>query len=172
MYRIIFFLALFSLISTNVISQTMTVETSVSGSQTYILTDVTSIKFNSTDMLVNLNSGSTDTYLIQDIDLYRIDLADDSTASVNELSKEMTFVLYPNPASGLLNISLADFQEGTVEIAITDISGRLIDTIFSGHSDANMKITWEYHEKNIPAGTYFCVIQSKSGMLSKPITLN
>jgi hypothetical protein len=151
--------------------QTMVIENTSGSSQTYNLTDVRSIKFTSSDMLVNLNSGSTDNFSIQDVDLYRIDLTDDSTNSINELSKEMTFVLYPNPASGSLNISLADFQEGTVEIAITDISGRLIDNIFSGHSNGNMKITWEYHDKNIPTGTYFCMIKSNSGMISKPITL-
>lgn len=171
MDRFFVIMSLFFSIPTLCLGQTMTIENIGGNSQTYNLTDIRSIKFNATDMLVISNSGSTDNYPIQDIDLYRIDLDDDSSTSIDELNKDMALVLYPNPASGVLNISLAVFEEGTIDIVITDLSGRLIDNVFSGPSNENMKISWEYHDKNIPAGTYFCIIKTTTGMVSKPITL-
>ncbi|WP_430405161.1 Omp28-related outer membrane protein [Fluviicola sp.] len=72
------------------------------------------------------------------------------TASISEASAEIAMAVYPNPASGLVNVSFEG--KGDYSISILDVSGRTVATqvvTASGSTTVEMPIN------NLQAGNYF-----------------
>lgn len=72
------------------------------------------------------------------------------TASISEASAEIAMAVYPNPASGMVNVSFEG--KGDYSISIMDVSGRTVATqvvTASGSTTVEMPIN------NLQAGNYF-----------------
>jgi hypothetical protein len=73
-----------------------------------------------------------------------------ATASIDEASAEIAMAVYPNPASGMVNVSFEG--KGDYSISIMDVSGRTVATqvvTASGTTNVEMSIN------NLQAGNYF-----------------
>lgn len=73
-----------------------------------------------------------------------------ATASISEASAEIAMAVYPNPASGMVNVSFEG--KGNYSISIMDVSGRTVATqvvTASGSTTVEMPIN------NLQAGNYF-----------------
>lgn len=76
------------------------------------------------------------------------------TASISEASAEIAMSVYPNPASGMVNVSF-EGKGGDYSISIMDVAGRTVATqvvTASGSTNVEMPIS------NLQAGNYFVSI--------------
>lgn len=73
------------------------------------------------------------------------------TASINEASAEIAMSVYPNPASGMVNVSF-EGKGADYSISITDVSGRIVATQVVTATGAT---TVEMPINSLQAGNYF-----------------
>jgi hypothetical protein len=77
------------------------------------------------------------------------------TASITEASAEIGMAVYPNPASGLVNVSFEG--KGDYTVSIMDVSGRVVATqavSAAGTTNVEMPIS------SLQAGNYFVSVAS------------
>ncbi len=77
--------------------------------------------------------------------------------SINDQHSPESFILYPNPASNQINISVSDNVDGNIEFVLSDVSGKNLFT--SKYMDAQLipiDIT------NLPSGLYFIAIKDET----------
>lgn len=79
-------------------------------------------------------------------------MASSATASIAEASSEIGMAVYPNPASGLVNVSF-DANGGDYSVAILDISGRTVATKVVTGATGAMNV--EMSIADLQAGNYF-----------------
>ncbi len=81
--------------------------------------------------------------------------------------------VYPNPASYFVNIRLLPAGKGNVKVAIYDIAGRKIRTLFDGMLTGEKILRWDGKDSKgvmVPSGIYFIKVQSgRNVCLSKII---
>ena len=88
-----------------------------------------------------------------------------SVTSVKNVKDNVAFNLYPNPSNGSINISL-DPKYRTVEISITDLSGRnILEKTFTNTTQPLMIDT-----KSLAAGNYILNVVTEVGAASKIFT--
>ncbi len=88
----------------------------------------------------------------------------------------ITLEAYPNPFNSNVSISLNMKKGGDAEIAIYDINGRLVKTIFKGGKlkKGAHKFTWDATDasgKEVSSGSYFTVASTPQGKITKTLTL-
>jgi len=116
-------------------------------------------------MIGNFNSNAnTDTLFIGttnpipfygDFSYYYIDeitLIDQTTVGINELDKENSFDIYPNPTNSILNIKSNNQQLQNATIEIKNTLGQVI--YFDVYAP-------QIHISNLPSGIYFLTINNK-----------
>ncbi|MBK9256513.1 MAG: T9SS type A sorting domain-containing protein [Saprospiraceae bacterium] len=82
-------------------------------------------------------------------------IADPITSSVSHTVSELkTWSVYPNPTSGIINISGGNLAETNAKITLTDINGNYIHS--SIPNDQNINIS------DLPSGIYFMHINSET----------
>lgn len=96
------------------------------------------IASDSTRIGQNLDGGSLVEAAVDDIQLW-----DNTINSVNENSGVLNVMIYPNPASGQLNLSIDLLEETTVKYEVYDVTGKLVDASSIG------KIGYGNHLKTI-----------------------
>lgn len=75
----------------------------------------------------------------------------------NKLSQDQFIDVYPNPATDKVNIEINSPNDGDVEIAIFDMSGRKLETIANKRIySGNNKFVW--NAASYAAGTYICKV--------------
>ena len=84
--------------------------------------------------------------------------------------------VYPNPSNSRVAISLQMEKGGDAEIAIYDVNGRLVKTIFKGGrlEKGRHKFTWDATDANgktVSSGLYFAVATTPQGKISERLTL-
>lgn len=102
------------------------------------------VYYSYTDSLGCTNTDSTAIYV-------------DGCASVNELSGDFGFTLYPNPTSGVVNI-VVDGYQGEVKITVTSIEGKLVKEILS---DSNNTINVDLSKE--VDGIYYLDVETSLG---------
>ena len=110
------------------------------------------------------NNGNTDTLFIGtdnpisgygDFSHYYIDditLIDQSTVGINELDKENSFVIYPNPTNSILNIKSNNQQLQNATIEIKNTLGQLV--YFDVYAP-------QINISDLPSGLYFITSNNK-----------
>ncbi len=82
----------------------------------------------------------------------------------------------PNPTRGAMRIDYALAQRGAADLAVYDIAGRRVATLFHGVADAGPHIaTWSGRADDghvAPSGVYWCVYQSSAGRQSRKLVLS
>ncbi len=76
--------------------------------------------------------------------------------------------IYPNPNSGIFDVSLSDSKEGISQLRIFDAFGRLV---YSSKIVANANAQ-RINLENLPKGLYFISINSNTGVTSSKLILN
>jgi hypothetical protein len=84
--------------------------------------------------------------------------------------------VYPNPFNSSATISLKTAKGGNSNLAIYDINGRLVKTIFKGGNleKGSHKFTWDATDadgKAVSSGLYFAVAGTPQGKMTKILTL-
>jgi hypothetical protein len=84
--------------------------------------------------------------------------------------------VYPNPFNSRAMFSLEMVKGGEAEVAIYNVNGRLVKTIFRGGNleKGTHKFTWDATDANgkaVSSGLYFAVASTPQGKLSKTLTL-
>lgn len=79
--------------------------------------------------------------------------------SVSDIPEEEN-IIYPNPATGIVNIMLDIKKAETIDVNIYDTSGNIITNIFNGIAEPGTILTWNSSEN--PSGTYYCKVESRS----------
>jgi WD40 repeat protein len=79
--------------------------------------------------------------------------------SVSEFPEEEN-IIYPNPATGIVNILIDIKKAETIDVNIYDTSGNIITNIFNGIAEPGTILTWD--SSRHPSGTYYCKVESRS----------
>ena len=92
----------------------------------------------------------------------------DWAIGVDELSKESSFTLYPNPAHELVTIQLSENQKlSKYNVSILDMQGKLIfikEILFEERSAA-------VNIENLSSGNYLIKLDSESGSAIQKLTV-
>jgi len=79
--------------------------------------------------------------------------------------------LYPNPSSGRTTIKISSAERGAAKVSVIDLRGEEVATLFTGELEAgDHSFVWD--AKNIPAGTYSCIVHINSSMRMMPMILS
>jgi flagellar hook assembly protein FlgD len=83
--------------------------------------------------------------------------------------------VYPNPFNPRTTIMFDLAEATTIELAIFDLRGRLVQVVESGsRSVGRHQATWNGQDDNgraVPTGTYFCRLSTSQGSQTKKLTL-
>jgi len=77
---------------------------------------------------------------------------------------------YPNPFNPAVTISFEMPQSASVELAIFDLAGRRIDTLFAGELAAGVHF-FDWRAPDLASGTYFCRVVGGGQTVTRPVTL-
>ncbi|MDP3643141.1 MAG: T9SS type A sorting domain-containing protein [Bacteroidota bacterium] len=84
--------------------------------------------------------------------------------------------IYPNPFTSFLKIEINILKEKNLSIAIFDMNGKLIRTLFEGIAEGQLQANWDGKDNSrhqVPSGVYFCrVNQTIYGIIYQGIGLN
>ncbi len=104
---------------------------------------------------------------------------EDETGVIDEgpvVSTYMVLQAYPNPFNSRVMISLNLEEGGDAQIAIYDLNGRLVKTLFKGGilEEGTHKFTWDATDalgKDVSSGSYFAVASTPQGKITQRLTL-
>jgi hypothetical protein len=106
----------------------------------------------------------------------QIEVGIDEPMDVNVLPVEYSLDIYPNPFNSSVSISFYTAKGGHIGIAIYDVNGRLVKTLFKGGNleKGRHRFTWDATDaegKAVSSGLYFAVASTPQGKVSKALTL-
>ena len=106
---------------------------------------------------VGITSATGNAYQIHDLlDWYFCPFPVDITTVENEISRdEITFNIYPNPASESTTIEINNPDYQYISLSITDIFGREVKSLYSGYKTPG-NISFNWNTGGITDGVYFC----------------
>lgn len=79
--------------------------------------------------------------------------------------------VYPNPSNGNALISYDMFQSGNVRIALLDVTGREIQTIFSGNREVGKHKAALFMKEKLKEGIYFLMLESDGQQVVEKISV-
>ncbi len=84
------------------------------------------------------------------------------------INNDLKFAIFPNPASNIVNISFTTTESCFTQISIYDIYGKKTDNIYTGNlSKGSHLFSWNFSDKKITKGTYFCIIETNNSLITK-----
>jgi len=132
------------------------------GGEQYVI--IGNFNSNSNTDTVKVNTNSTNTTAYPRFSYYYIDditLIDQSTVGVNELNKQASFEVYPNPNNGAMQLNYSITRKS--EFILTDITGRIFNTY--SLDEAQRSIVVNEHELN--SGIYFYSVKQNNVVLKQ-----
>lgn len=136
-------------------------------SESFQVSDIRSIKFNGTNMLVNQNDGTVNSFAIGQVARYTF-LQSSGVTSSNHADKN-DLRIYPNPASRFLEIVYVNYAPEQIVVDVTDMLGRPLTQVYSGHHLGSRSYKQSI---DLPAGAYLCRISSGVKTYYKPFLVN
>jgi hypothetical protein len=93
-----------------------------------------------------------------DFQIFIADITTDCATSANDLRLQNEIMVYPNPASDKVTISIDNQAAEIFTISLTTLTGQLVQSVtdFNGTN-------YELNKGNLASGIYFVKIQSESG---------
>jgi len=89
-----------------------------------------------------------------------------STIGINDLSKR-TFVIYPNPTSGIIRVITPQNIPENIEISVLDTQGRsILDKQFESGTENEFDLSF------VPKGSYFIIIKTRENSIVNKIVIN
>ena len=77
---------------------------------------------------------------------------------------------YPNPSRGMASITITPGRDGPVRVALYNVLGRKVKTLFVGRLPANAT-TMTLEAGDLPNGLYWIRARTSEGVISRPITI-
>jgi hypothetical protein len=170
MKQLLLFLVLGLTSSAPTIGQNIYVHTSDGLTHTYPLIDVTSITFDGNVMNLNLITADTLSWNFSVIDYYNYDQWYVSVPEGLVLDRS-GITVYPNPATEFVNVRYNMLANETVNVAVFDIRGSLIDEILSESQTKGEHSTIWSPAPGLSRGTYILRIAIGNSMFNKLIIL-
>lgn len=90
----------------------------------------------------------------------------DATASISEASAEIGMAVYPNPASGSVNVSF-DGKGGDYVISILDISGRVVAKQVASNASGSTNVAMPIAD--LQAGNYFVSVAQRASSYTQKL---
>lgn len=90
---------------------------------------------------------------------------EDNTSSIQDYGRQMRMLLYPNPASGVLNILLSDDDVSKATISVSDLNGRKILEQPLVDSKTTIQLP------TCQPGMYFVQVQTEKGVTIRKVVL-
>tara|TARA_R110002050_G_C8952967_1_gene513553 strand:- start:2628 stop:5105 length:2478 start_codon:yes stop_codon:yes gene_type:complete len=85
------------------------------------------------------------------------------TVSIEDINQdELEFIIFPNPVSSILNISISSEINENTQIVLMDVSGKIVKTFSKSILEGENKFELPIYE--IASGVYILRIQSNSGV--------
>jgi len=91
-----------------------------------------------------------------------------------EIGIQSEVSIYPNPASEKVNIRFFAPVPGTLEVTVHDLSGRLLQTLFSNNCTPGVqKIIWHINNQSKPVenGMYICKVKFNNKEITRKISI-
>lgn len=151
-------------------AQSLLVHLEDGSTESYAISTIRSITFESGDMQLNLLAGTTLAWPIAEVRSYAFDPL---TTAVDTHDAWGLLQVFPNPASEQVTIRFEQRRATRASIVITDIAGRTVVQLFQGEAPAgSTRFTWDPREQGAArAGLYLCRITTEHGVLSAPILI-
>ena len=92
----------------------------------------------------------------------------DIETGIGKPEASMDVSLYPNPSSGQFAVRSSQFPDLFVQVELVDLNGKVVADLFEGRSGSDVM---EFDVSHLPAGVYFCRIQSGNQSITKKISL-
>lgn len=155
-------------------SQNIYIHTTDGNTFVYPLIDISSVTLPDNLMSVNFIDGDTLSWNRSTIQRYEYD---QWYVSVEEgvVLSEVGVNVYPNPASDGVWIKYGLLEGANVTISVNDLSGRLVDTVFSGaESNGVHAHYWSFDSvgSGVPSGVYVCTLTIGRMIFSKRIVIS
>ncbi len=165
--KLVMLLFLFFAINFNTFSQNLVVNLINNTTQTFAISNIKSIKFQSSLMILKENNGTITSWDITNINNYSFTsvLAIDDNIFVEKTS----LTIFPNPATNLVNIQFDSNLNSIIKIEIIDINGRIIDQIHKGEHLNGQIYKWN---SNVQKGIYYCRLITDYKTITKPVIIN
>jgi hypothetical protein len=77
---------------------------------------------------------------------------------------------YPNPFNPSTTISFELGQAGNIQLALYDLSGRLVINMFNGYMEAGYN-TYKLNGQNLASGMYFYVLKTENSIQTRKLTI-
>ncbi len=107
-------------------------------------------------------AGSADLFFLASPGAVMVRFTDDPTLNVGELSND-EFSIYPNPANDLINISLANEMDATIEIS--DLSGKVVSSAKANGLNTTIATS------NLSNGMYVVSVKTATAIGSQKIVI-
>lgn len=136
--------------------------------ETFPFTDILSMKFQQSDMILYKNDGGMEIWNIDDVSYYSFD----ESVSTEDFGNQNNWqvLVYPNPTSNQVRIKVDTPISESVTVSILDSKGAIVAELFSGTLEQNQEITWDVKgSKDTQSGTYICLIQTPDQRITRPI---
>lgn len=158
------------LVSTNALkAQDLLVNLNSGEIENYPISEISSLKFGTTSMILTKLDATQVTWEIDDIASYSFD---ESNALTIENSEKWDLSVFPNPAREKVTISFKSDMNENITIDIIDVSGKVITQLINGKHHSSTDVTWNVHEKTqVMPGTYICRIQTDNKLITRPIII-
>ena len=85
-------------------------------------------------------------------------------------ARELTLSIYPSPASGLFTVDYTLPENGSITIALYDLSGRRVTTVLDGEMAAG-RHDISYDTSALPPGVYLARLATDSGTLTRRVVI-
>lgn len=144
----------------------MVVELNNGATDSYLVPEIRSIKFGVSTMIINRNTAAPVTYTISDIAQYSF--VDVTSAGSANAGNKNALSIFPNPADDQVDVVYTSSSEERISIELLDATGRNLGLIFSGMHQGKQAYK---HALNLPSGVYFCRIVAEDGTLTKPFVV-
>ncbi len=109
-------------------------------------------------LLIDVNDLNTGNPNIVEGGLDKFDVLEAALVGVEELEPELTFSLFPNPTSGILNISGNVKAETGVEVFAKNMAGQTV-----AYTKGEFTSSFQLDMSNHAAGLYFVTLRTASG---------
>ncbi len=73
---------------------------------------------------------------------------------------------YPNPTEGISFVSFSVPVAGTATLEVYDMTGRLVDALFTGVAQPNSDYRFQFDGSNLPNGIYLYRLTTESGIIT------
>jgi hypothetical protein len=151
-------------------AQDLVVSLTNGNSEVFSVSDIMSIKFGTSDMILNESNGTVNTWAIDDVDNYSFDGTANLSDGKSLLEEDVN--VFPNPASEKVNIMFTSNIAQGISIQIIDATGKLIYTIYEGEHQGEKTYIWSPQlQGKAKAGNYFCKISTENKVITQSIII-